>query len=278
MSGGVERAALVALLALPLLGAGPAPVASVAPVAPEVILAIPDRPQAKESPPSGWCGETAIQEALLHYGAWVPQKAIHDAGKPLHPDLYSPEMPVALANLGVVFESFQAAKTSVPGGYAGYVRAAIDAGDPVVAGVKILPTEHPDWGLDHFVLAVGHGPKGILVNTTWNEQRWVSAGVKKGLSFERAFFALRVRGVAGPKGASSTPARVAVSSEGDAVVQLVVSCPAMGPDGATLELRDAATADAPTERWPLTAKSPTRSASLPRAKAAWFRCAAKGKG
>jgi hypothetical protein len=270
----VRRArALAALMAIPLLAAP-----SFAASAPEVTLAIPDRPQAKESPASGWCGETAIQEALMHYGAWVPQKTIHDAGKPLHPDLYSPEMPVALAGLGVTFESYQTAKTSVPGGYAGYVRAAIDAGDPVIAGVKILPTEHPEWGLDHFVLAVGYGPKGLLVNTTWNEQQWVGDGVKKGISFERAFFALRVRGVAGPKGRASTPARATVSSEGDTLVQLVVSCPGMGKDGATLERREIATADAPAETWSLTTKSPTRSLALPRPKAAWFRCAAPAKG
>jgi hypothetical protein len=260
--------ALVALFGILQLGAAPA----------EVVLSIPDRPQAKESPPSGWCGETAIQEALLHYGAWVSQRAIHDAGRSIHPDLYSPEVPVALASLGVVFDTYGAGKGSASGGFAGFVRAAIDAGDPVLAGVKLLPTAHPDWALDHFVLAVGYGPKGLLVNTTWDEQQWVADGAKKGISLDRAFYALRIRGVAGPKAHASTPARATVASEGDALVQLLVSCPAMAKEGATLERRDVPTSDAAAESWPLTAKSPSRSLALPRAKAAWFRCAAPAKG
>jgi hypothetical protein len=262
-----RRVWLAALFGILQLGAAPA----------EVVLTIPDRPQAKESPSSGWCGETAIQEALLRYGAWVSQKAIHDAGRSIHPDLYSPEVPVALASLGVVFDTYGATKASAlggAGGFAGYVRAAIDAGDPVLAGVKLLPTAHPDWALDHFVLAVGYGPKGLLVNTTWGEQQWVPDGAKKGISFERAFYALRIRGVAGPKGHASTPARATVASEGDVLVQLLVSCPAMAKEGATLERRDAPTVDAAAEAWPLTTKSPSKSLALPRPKAAWFRCVA----
>src|SRR5215210_6311635 len=61
------------------------------------LLPIPARAQAPESPPSGWCGETAIQEGLLHLGVWAPQALINQAGHPSHPDLYSPDMPVALA-------------------------------------------------------------------------------------------------------------------------------------------------------------------------------------
>ncbi len=43
----------------------------------------------------------------------------------------------------------------------------------MLAGVKVLPTQHPEWGLDHFVLVVGHGDQGLLVNTTWGDRRWV---------------------------------------------------------------------------------------------------------
>jgi hypothetical protein len=49
-------------------------------------------------------------------------------------------------------------------------------------------------------------------------------------------------------------------------------------EGATLERRDAPTTDAPAETWTLTAKSTSKSLTLPRAKAAWFRCAAPAKG
>lgn len=116
------------------------------------------------------------------------------------------------------------------------------------------------------------------MNTTWDEQQWVADGAKKGISLERAFYALRIRGVAGPKARVSTPARATVTSEGDALVRLLVSCPGMAKEGATLGRRDAPTSDAAAEAWPLTAKSPSRSLALQRAKAAWFRCAAAAKG
>src|SRR5262249_50666376 len=141
------------------------PVASAASATPEIavdathVLPIPARNQAKGAPPSGWCGETAIQEGLLHLGVWAPQAFIHHAGKSAHPDLYSKDLPVALAELGVRY-SFYAPKKAGYDAFASWARDAIDEGDPIIGGVKILPTEHPDWGLDHFVTIVGYGTKG----------------------------------------------------------------------------------------------------------------------
>jgi hypothetical protein len=179
--------------------------------APSKELPIPDRKQHASSPPSGWCGETAIQEALLYSGVWASQKQIHAAGKSKHPDLYSDEIPIALTELGVKFTK-HAGKTS----YEQFVRDAIDAGDPVLAGVKILPSEHPTWGLDHFVLVVGYGPSGFLTNTTWDKQQWISATAAKGISFKGAFYGLRIRG-SGP--------RLRVMEETDKKVKLSVDCP-----------------------------------------------------
>ncbi len=160
-------------------------------LAPSRVLPIADREQAPESPPSGWCGETAIQEALLYFGVTLSQKSIHDAGNAKHPDLYSTEIPTALRNLHVRFTMY-APKTRGFASYTKWVRAAIDQGDPVLAGVKILPTEHPTWGLDHFVLIVGYGPNGLLVNTTWGRQEWVDDKASSGVSFRGAFFAIRI--------------------------------------------------------------------------------------
>src|SRR5579863_7278815 len=114
------------------------------------LLPIPARDQAPESPPSGWCGETALQEGLLYLGVWAPQRAINHAGKPSHPDLYATELPVALSALGVRFAFYSGPRGFAP--FAAWAREALEEGDPVVAGVKILPTAHPEWGLDHFVL------------------------------------------------------------------------------------------------------------------------------
>ena len=57
-----------------------------------------------------------IQEALLHYGVWAPQSTIHRAGNSKHPDLYSDEIPTALATLGVQSTKY-VAKTK---GFAAY--------------------------------------------------------------------------------------------------------------------------------------------------------------
>lgn len=203
---------------LPAHGHAPAPAPALDDAA--LTLPIPARAQARESPPSGWCGETAIQEGLLHLGVWAPQRVINRAGKPVHPDLYSPEIPVALTELGVR-HAFYAG----PRGYeafARWVRAALDEGDPVLAGVKILPTEHPEWGLDHFVLVVGHGAKGLLVNTTWGTRQWVGDTTTPGLSLQNAFYGVRLIGSWAPAGA--VPARLTLVEESDARVTLRVSC------------------------------------------------------
>jgi hypothetical protein len=187
----------------------------------DVALPIPDRPQAPESPDSGWCGETAIQEALLHLGVWAPQKTIHAVAKPKHSDLYSNDIPVALAALGIP-HSFYAPKKKGFDAYAAWVRDAIDGGEPVIAGVKILPTEHPDWGLDHFVLAIGYGDDGLLVNTTWGRREWVGDTTTPGLSLHAAFYAIAVHRPADANGARA--ARLEVIEESATLVRVRVVC------------------------------------------------------
>ncbi|MBI2389637.1 MAG: hypothetical protein HYV09_08575 [Deltaproteobacteria bacterium] len=236
--------------------------------APVTALAIPDRDQHPQSPPSGWCGETAIQEALLHFGAWVSQNRIHAAGQSKHPDLYSDDIPRALDALGVRYDVYSpktAGKTKGFAAYEAWVRAAIDAGDPVLAGVKILPTEHPTWGLDHFVLAIGHGPKGLLVNTTWGRREWASDATSKGISFANAFYALRLRGTGPPEGSTWT-ARLSVLDESPTEVRLQVRC---GVPGARVERRPGPNAKATsTDTLP---KGET-TVKLPAEESAYFRC------
>lgn len=159
----------------------------------ELVLAIPARSQAHEAPPSGWCGETAIQEGLLHLGVTMTQAAINKAGHPAHADLYATEIPGALTQLGVRFTPYPGARGYEP--YRAWVVKALEAGHPVLAGVKLVPSEHPSWGLDHFVLVVGHGKRGLLVNTTWGYRAWVAEDGASGLSFKGAFYGLRLDGL-----------------------------------------------------------------------------------
>src|SRR5262249_27550991 len=76
-------------------------------------------------------------------------------------------------------------------------------------------------GLDHFVLVVGHGQKGLLVNTTWGNRAWVGDG-ERGLSFRNAIYGIRFRGLRLGKGAR--PARIAVLGEHADTVSVRVSC------------------------------------------------------
>jgi hypothetical protein len=183
-------------------------------------LSIPARDQAAESPAEGWCGETAIQEGLLYLGIWAPQRIIHRAGRPRHPDLYADEIPIALTMLGVRYTFYPAKARSFPA-FAAWARGALADGDPVLAGVKILPTAHPRWDLDHFVLVVGHGAKGLLVNTTWGSRAWVTDG-ETGLSFKDAVYGIRLHGLR--LAANARPARLAVLAEGEATVTVRASC------------------------------------------------------
>ena len=88
--------------------------------------------------------------------------------------------------------------------------------------MKILPTKHPEWGLDHFVTVIGYGEKGLLVNTTWGSRQWVDDKATTGLSFTNAFYAIRFDGL--KLTAGRTAARLTVLEETTEKVKLRISC------------------------------------------------------
>jgi hypothetical protein len=198
------------------------------------VLSIAARAQAPESPPSGWCGETAIQEGLLYLGVWATQKKINALGRPAHPDLYSNEIPAALSALGVKYTMYSGATGYAP--FARWVRAAVDEGVPVLAGVKILPTQHPEWGLDHFVLAVGYSPSNVslLVNTTWGRSEWVADTEAPGLSLKNAVYGIRLERLALPSNVHHARATF-VSERETGAAHLSISCPGLSSVRATIE-------------------------------------------
>ncbi len=205
-----------------------------------LVLPIPARKQHPDSPPTGWCGETAIQEALLYYGVWASQRTIHAAGKPRNPDLYSDELPAALQALGFSLEMYRPVRSAGYEGFARWVREAIDRGVPVLIGVKILPTQNPQWDVDHFVLAVGYGKKGLLVNTTWGHREWVDDKAVKGLSLRNPSFALRILTppVLPVSEKNKNRARLSVIGETRSAVTLRIECPGTEPNVTLVELAD----------------------------------------
>lgn len=192
-------------------------------------LNIDDREQAPESPPEGWCGETAIQEALLFFGAWYPQARINKAGRPRHPDLYASDIPVALKNLGLEYQRYGRRKGGIKT-FLKWLKEGVRALQPTFTGVKIYPTQHPSWGLDHFVLTVGYAPDHVRLNTTWGSVETLShaqlGSKRRGLSFKNrygTFLGLRILGFAG-RPDSEPAARLFPVSEDATKLEAIAAC------------------------------------------------------
>ena len=155
-----------------------------------LILPIPDRGHAPGAPRAGWCGESVIQQAALYYGTFLSQRDIHRAGHSTHPDLYASDIPRALKKVGLSFERWRAGPRRYVA-FLTWIRSHLRRGHPVLAGMKIYPTAHPRWGLDHFVLVVGFQGSSLLVNTTWRRQQWLDRKQlrqqRQGLSFANRY-------------------------------------------------------------------------------------------
>jgi len=187
----------------------------------EVNLDIPDTGQDQKVPRGGWCGEAAIQMAGFQYGAYIPQKTINQAGNPRHPDLYAGELGRALTGVGLAYEPWDQrdVKDDVLAAFLRWVRTHLAGGHPVLVGAKINPTQHPEWALDHFMLAVGAKAQSFVFNTTWKKQEEITleqlSSMNKGLSFEnthKLYFALAVTGRKPNRG---LPVRLAIKREKD---------------------------------------------------------------
>ena len=186
---------------------------------PDLLLPIAARNHAPERPEAGWCAETAIQEALLYYGAYAPQRLINKAGKPRHPDLYWSDVPVAMRKLGLKYQRWSG--DGDLDDFMDWIEEQLDAGRPVIAGVKIHPTEHPSWGLDHMVLIVGYEQgQALYINTTWGHRkrftRKALATAKKGIAFHNRsehYFAYAIKGLPAYDQHQPTELRLAGTTE-----------------------------------------------------------------
>lgn len=182
-------------------------------------------------PPEGWCGEVAIQESLLYAGAYFPQKAINAAGRPEHPDLYSHEIPVALQNLGAICEEWPPSGERRPtlDRFLAWIRRQVADGCPVLVGVKIYPTEHDAWSLDHFSLVVGATADALVINTTWGYSVTCSdaqlTSLYDGFSFKNKFDQYYGKCIRGMKDAAGSPTvRLHVLSESNDAMNVVAKC------------------------------------------------------
>jgi hypothetical protein len=197
-----------------------------------IVLEIPDTGQEERRPESGWCGEAAIQMAMSYYGAYASQKTINRAGKPVHPDLYANEVPAAMKTLGIEFMAWQG--HGLPA-FLRWVQSELKAGHPVLLGVKIYPTAHPEWGLDHFVLGVGCTLESLTYNTTWKRQETRSLALlssqEKGLSFANGsgrHYGLAITGIKANPAVGMKPIRISID-RGQKEVKLHITAENLQP-------------------------------------------------
>ena len=200
-----------------------------------LLIDIPDRPHAAEAPPEGWCGENTIQQALLHHGGYVSQRAINRAGEPRHPDLYWGDLPKAMRAVGLTFETWSGSSrvSDRPQRYDDFVawlESHLRQGHPLITGVKLHPTQHPRWGLDHIVLVVGSerdagGHLGLDINTTWRSRvRRTRAELtsRQGMSLHNRHGTFHAFAVTGLR-RSGQPVRVTIRRESAETIEATVS-------------------------------------------------------
>jgi hypothetical protein len=124
------------------------------------LLDIPPLPYAQ----SDYCGEVCIQEALVFLGKYVSQSDINRAGGGNGVvGLWSEDVVAALRNLNAVFDSWWLESPDYDR-YIEMIKGKIDSNYPVLIGVKINPTSHPNWICDHFVLVVGYTADSFIFN------------------------------------------------------------------------------------------------------------------
>jgi hypothetical protein len=140
-----------------------------------VNLQIPDQGWDPQRPDTsvGWCAEASIQMAVRFYGDTVSQIDINRAGKPDHHDPYEYNIDPALHALGVSSDKWQGSDGDVQH-FIDWIRREVAARHPVLCGFKAHPDGNPNWDFDHFMLVVGYTPRGLVVNTTTNGQRFIT--------------------------------------------------------------------------------------------------------
>jgi hypothetical protein len=154
------------------------------PLADEILLPIRDIEDDPEKPKNiGWCGEASIQMACLYYGAYIPQGIINKMSNPSNPDLYYNDIPKTLELLnissnswynqpnlfGVIIlylQSFWRGKSYNIQDYINWIKYELSLKNPIIIGVKIFPDKHPNWWIDHFMLAIGYNSEELIFNQT----------------------------------------------------------------------------------------------------------------
>jgi len=133
----------------------------------------------------GSCGEACLWSVLHWKGVEITQIEINQEAGFLERGLHADELTIPLREHNVGFinlsESVETSDSVLTARrYREFlyddVVAAVKRGNPILIGVKVLPTSFPDWPLDHFVLVVGYNDTtNELIYNDFNHRKRVVA-------------------------------------------------------------------------------------------------------
>ncbi len=121
--------------------------------------------------PEGSCGEACIWSVSQFFKINISQKEINEIVNPPNRGIHSGEILKVLKKLKIPFSNISSTVSDPSLFLKEKIIKNIEAGNPVLLGVKIYPDENPQWVCDHFILIVGFNPytKELIFNS--NEER-----------------------------------------------------------------------------------------------------------
>ncbi|MDX2111870.1 MAG: hypothetical protein SFY80_16700 [Verrucomicrobiota bacterium] len=125
---------------------------------------LPIEPRLQWDNNSGYCGETSIQQAALHFGGYVSQHRIREIIDPSQQqDVWVPDHTVdVLTALRLTFTNWDSEKpTPQYQVFLNWMKTSLLAGHPVVFGVFVKDLSSQEY--DHIVLATGFSALSVSV-------------------------------------------------------------------------------------------------------------------
>ena len=157
------------------------------PVAPalaslSVILDIPPREQwcwSDQCPGVGYCGETGLQSAALHFGSWVSQEIVRNSDGPCSSSqkltgvcqlLVGVNDVTSATNLKLKYTKWNSnLATPQSTAFLSWIKSSLDLGYPIVAGFYAVGGTDSDY--DHIMTIIGYdsATSGTVSYVYWND-------------------------------------------------------------------------------------------------------------
>ena len=116
------------------------------------------------TPDEGWCGEASIQMAIGYYRTEVSHVA-----STMRTTQLSPISPTdhgrGAEHARRILHEVGRVQSERGWYFILWIQDGFVLGLPGSCGMKLYPDEHPQWYVDHFVLAVGFDEDGLILNT-----------------------------------------------------------------------------------------------------------------